>query len=102
MVFNQIDQLVTHGFNTKIGFKKYASSPEISTKICRILLVLFRRPILVPPYDILLRQPQMDEEEIILLLSDFCNYLATQTKSLFQCGPLSFMQILLMSFEITH
>ena len=30
----------------KIGFEKYASSPEISAKMCQILLVWFERPIL--------------------------------------------------------
>ena len=36
----------THGFNAKIGFEKYATSPEISAKKCQILLVWFGRPIL--------------------------------------------------------
>ena len=31
---------------TKIGFEKYAPSPEISTKMCQILLVWLGRPIL--------------------------------------------------------
>ena len=35
-----------HGFNAKIGFEKYAPSPEISAKMCQILLVWFGRPIL--------------------------------------------------------
>ena len=35
-----------HGFNAKIGFEKYAPSPEILAKMCQILLVWFGRPIL--------------------------------------------------------
>ena len=35
----------THGFNAKMGFEKYAPSPEISAKMCQILLVWFGRPI---------------------------------------------------------
>ena len=33
----------THGFNAKIGFEKYAPSPEISAKMCQNLQVWFRR-----------------------------------------------------------
>ena len=36
----------THGSNAKIGFEKYAPSPEILAKMCQILLVWFGRPIL--------------------------------------------------------
>ena len=36
----------TQGFNAKIGFEKYAPSPEILAKMCQILLVWFARPIL--------------------------------------------------------
>ena len=36
----------THGFSAKIIFEKYATSPEISSKMCPILLVWFGRPIL--------------------------------------------------------
>ena len=35
-----------NGYNAKIGFEKYAPSPEISAKMCQILLVWFGRPIL--------------------------------------------------------
>ena len=31
----------THGFNAKIGFKKYAPSPEISAKMSKILQIWF-------------------------------------------------------------
>ena len=31
-------------FNAIIGFEKYAPSPEISAKMCQILLVSFGRP----------------------------------------------------------
>merc|ERR1712105_506100 len=36
----------SHGFNAKIDFEKYVPSPEISAKMCQILLVWFGRPIL--------------------------------------------------------
>ena len=36
----------TYDFNTTIGFEKYASSPEISARICQNLLVWFGSPIL--------------------------------------------------------
>ena len=36
----------THSLNAKIGFEKFAPSPEISAKMCQILLVWFGRPIL--------------------------------------------------------
>ena len=35
----------THGFNAKIGLEKSAPSPEISVKMCQILVVWFGRPI---------------------------------------------------------
>ena len=36
----------SHGCNAKIGFKRFATSPEILAKMCKILLVWFGRPIL--------------------------------------------------------
>ena len=84
----------THGFNAKIGFEKYATSPEISAKKCQILLVWFGRPILDTKYDffllLFLSGLQVEDESCIFKYQmnkkKSCNhqiYLVTNT--LHQC-----------------